>query len=157
MFGRFRNSPILPMQEEELPPHSGSLREGNPMTAMSKTVFTIEDANRTLPLVRSIVSDVADRWKDLVKVRDEYGNSSPEHDQIMRELAEYIQELKEIGCHLKDFERGLVDFPAIVDNNEVLLSWKLGEDEITHIAVGEGDSADRAPLPGLENDEPSSN
>ncbi len=127
------------------------------MTAMSKTVFTIEDANRTLPLVRSIVSDVADRWKDLVKVRDEYGNSSPEHDQIMRELAEYIQELKEIGCHLKDFETGLVDFPAIVDGDEVLLSWKLGEPEITHMSLGEGNNTDRVTLPSFENDEPSSN
>ena len=127
------------------------------MTAMSKTVFTVEDANRTLPLVRSIVSDVADRWKDLVKVRDEYGNSSPEHDQIMRELAEFIQELKEIGCHLKDFERGLVDFPAIVDGNEVLLSWQLGEAEITHMSKGEGDDAARVLLPEFKGEEPSSN
>ncbi|GJM43765.1 MAG: hypothetical protein DHS20C21_06070 [Gemmatimonadota bacterium] len=127
------------------------------MTAMSKTVFTIEDANRTLPLVRSIVSDVADRWKDLVKVRNEYGNSSPEHDQIMRELAEYVQELKEIGCHLKDFEGGLVNFPAVVDGKEVLLSWQLGEPEITHMSVGDGDHADRVPLPGLETEAPSSN
>jgi hypothetical protein len=61
------------------------------MTAQSKTVFTIEAANRALPLVRSIVGDVQERWNDLVKVREEYGNSSPEHDQIMRELSEYIQ------------------------------------------------------------------
>jgi len=148
---------MVPIEGEDLPPQPGSTREGNPMTAMSKTVFTIEDANRTLPLVRSIVTDVADRWRDLVKVRNEYGNSSPEHDQIMRELAEYIQELKEIGCHLKDFEHGLVDFPAVVDGDEVLLSWKLGEDEVTHMTRGEGDDADRVPLPGLEKEEPSSN
>lgn len=119
------------------------------MAAMSKTVFTIEDANRTLPLVRSIVSDVADRWKDLVRVRNEYGNSSPEHDQIMRELAEYIQELKEIGCHLKDFEHGLVDFPSTLDGAEILLSWKLGEESVTHMSTGDGDDAERTLLPGM--------
>ena len=127
------------------------------MTAMSRTVFTIEEANRTLPLVRSIVSDVADRWKDLVRVRNEYGNSSPEHDQIMRELAEYIQELKEIGCHLKDFEHGLVDFPAVLNGKEVLLSWQLGESEITHMSRGDGEGADRVLLPGFETESPSSN
>lgn len=127
------------------------------MAALSRTVFTIENANRTLPLVRSIVSDVAERWKDLVRVRNEYGNSSPEHDQIMRELAEYIQELKEIGCHLKDFEHGLVDFPAVIDGKEILLSWQLGEDEVTHMLLGEGDDADRVPLPGFEPEAPSSN
>jgi len=127
------------------------------MSAMSKTVFTIDDANRTLPLVRSIVADVADRWKDLVRVRNEYGNSSPEHDQIMRELAEYIQELKEIGCHLKDFEHGLVNFPSVLDGNEILLSWKLGESEITHMSSSDGDDAERIRLPGFEDEDPSTN
>jgi hypothetical protein len=122
------------------------------MAAMSKTVFTIEDANRTLPLVRSIVSDVADRWKDLVRVRNEYGNSSPEHDQIMRELAEYIQELKEIGCHLKDFEHGLVDFPSTLDGTEIRLSWKLGEGSVTHMSTGDGDDAERVLLPGMQEE-----
>jgi hypothetical protein len=118
------------------------------MTTRSNTLFTVEDANRTLPLVRSIVGDVAERWAELVRAREEYGNSSPEHDRIMRELAEYIQELKVIGCHLKDFENGLVDFPALIDGQEVSLSWKLGEEGITHMIVGEGDSSQRVPLPG---------
>ena len=127
------------------------------MTADSKTVFTVDEANRTLPLVRSIVGDVADKWKDLVKVREEYGNSSPEHDRIMRELAEYIQELHVIGCHLEDFENGQLDFPALVDGQEVSFSWKLGEKEITHMIVGEGEAATRVPIPGDGPEEPSSN
>jgi hypothetical protein len=127
------------------------------MTTRSKTVFTVEEANRTLPLVRSIVGDVAERWCELVKVREEYGNSSPEHDRIMRELAECIQELKVIGCHLKDFENGLVDFPAVIEGREVALSWKLGEDAVTHMIVGEGEAADRVPLPGGPPREPSEN
>lgn len=125
------------------------------MTTRNKTLFTVDEANRTLPLVRSIVGDVAERWAELVRVREEYGNSSPEHDRIMRELAEYIQELKAIGCHLKDFERGLVDFPALIDGREVQLSWKLGENEITHMFLGEGEAADRVPLP--RKAEPSNN
>jgi len=127
------------------------------MTTRSKTVFTLDEANRTLPLVRSIVGDVAERWKELVKVREEYGNSSPEHDRIMRELSEYIQELHVIGCHLEDFERGLVDFPALLGGREVSLSWKLGEERITHMIVGEGEAATRVPIPGLETEGPSGN
>lgn len=127
------------------------------MTTRSKAVFTVEEANRTLPLVRSIVGDVAERWGELVKVREEYGNSSPEHDRIMRELAEFIQELKVIGCHLKDFENGLVDFPAVIEGREVALSWKLGEEAVTHMIIGEGEAADRVPLPGGPPREPSEN
>ena len=125
------------------------------MTTRSKAMFTVDEANRTLPLVRSIVGDVAERWGELVRVREEYGNSSPEHDRIMRELAEYIQELKAIGCHLKDFEHGLVDFPSVIDGQEVRLSWKLGESEITHMVSGEGDNAGRVRLP--QKAEPSNN
>ncbi|HMB68296.1 MAG TPA: DUF2203 domain-containing protein [bacterium] len=125
------------------------------MTTRSKTMFTVDEANRTLPLVRSIVGDVAERWNELVRVREEYGNSSPEHDRIMRELAEYIQELKAIGCHLKDFEHGLVDFPSVIEGQEVQLSWKLGETEITHMFAGDGETGSRVPLP--EKAEPSQN
>ena len=127
------------------------------MTVQSKIVFTVEEANRTLPLVRSIVGDVAERWSDLVKVREEYGNSSPEHDRILRELADYIQELKVIGCHLKDFEQGLVEFPAMIDGEDVSLSWKLGEEDVRHMIRGDGESARRIPLPGIDPEGPSAN
>ena len=119
------------------------------MTTKSRSIFTAEEANRTLPLVRSIVADVAEQWKGLVKVREEYGNSSPEHDRIMRELAVYIQELKEIGCHLRDFERGLVDFPALMDGEEIQLSWQLGEESVSHFTRGE--KGPRKELPGAED------
>jgi len=126
------------------------------MTARQKVVFTVEEANRTLPLVRSIVGDVTEKWRDLVKVRKEYGNSSPEHDRIMRELAECIQELKVIGCHLRDFEQGLVDFPAVIDGREVFLSWRLGEEEVAYMTEGK-DCSRRIPLPGFEEETPSKN
>jgi hypothetical protein len=112
-------------------------------------VFTIEDANRSLPLVRSIVSDVAGLWRDLVKVREDYGNSSPEHDRIMRELAEYIQELSEIGCHLRDFEDGIVDFPTYLHGHETSLTWRLGEEQVStesHAAT----NGEALSIPGLD-------
>jgi hypothetical protein len=101
------------------------------MVTRGRVVLTNEDANRSLPLVRSIVSDVAGLWRDLVKVREDYGNSSPEHDRIMRELAEYIQELSEIGCHLRDFEDGIVDFPTYLHGHETSLTWRLGEEQVS--------------------------
>jgi hypothetical protein len=126
------------------------------MTTHAKVVFTVEDADKTLPLVRSIVGDVSDKWQELGKVREEYGNSSPEHDRIMRELAEYIQELKTIGCHLQDFEEGLVEFPSSIDGEEAILSWKLGEEKVAHRLVRRGETLRRVPLE-TGDDEASSN
>ena len=116
------------------------------MTTHAKILFTVEDADRSLPLVRSIVEDVSAKWQELVHVREEYGNSSPEHDRIMRELAEYIQELKVIGCHLQDFEAGLVEFPTKIDGKDALLSWKLGEERVLYRLVRRGQTARRVPL-----------
>ncbi len=101
------------------------------MVTRARNAFTLEEANRSLPLVRSIVADVAGLWKDLLKAREHFGNSSPEHDRILRELAENIQELHEIGCHVRDFETGSVDFPAVVAGRERALTWRLGEDHVS--------------------------
>jgi hypothetical protein len=107
------------------------------MPILSRVVFTVEEANRTLPLLRSIVSDVANKWQELVQVREEYGNSSPEHDRIMRELSEYVQELKTIGCHLRDFENGIVEFPSLAGATEIRLRWKLGEETVQPVELEE--------------------
>ncbi len=116
------------------------------MTTHARVVFTVEEADKTLPLVRSIVGDVSEKWDELVQAREEYGNSSPEHDRIMRDLAEFIQELKTIGCHLQDFEQGLVEFPTEIEGEDAVLSWKLGEDSVTHRVVRKGEASKRVPL-----------
>jgi hypothetical protein len=117
------------------------------MAFHGECTFTVEEANRALPLVRSIVADVAQKWGELIQVREEYGNSSPDHDRIMRELAEYAQELKSLGCHLKDFELGLVEFPGTVRKRHVLLSWKLGEEAVGYMYRSDQDPSARVPIP----------
>ena len=42
-------------------------------------------------------------------------------------LSECVNELDEIGVQLKDYERGLIDFPSLRDGRIVLLCWQLGE------------------------------
>lgn len=112
------------------------------MVGRGRAGFTIEEANRSLPLVRSIVTDVAALWRDLLKAREDYGNSSPEHDRLLRELSENIQELHGIGCHLRDFEAGLVDFPGARDAHGYVLTWRLGEEQVTRSAFARGEPTD---------------
>ncbi len=44
----------------------------------------------------------------------------------------YIDSIHRKGEELKDIDLGLVDFPAVINGEEVLLCWKRGEETITH-------------------------
>ncbi len=46
-------------------------------------------------------------------------------------LQEYVRELTELGVQLKDPERGLVDFPHMMDGRVVFLCWHHGEEELS--------------------------
>jgi hypothetical protein len=111
--------------------------------------FTVERANSALPLVRRIVQDVVaehPRWKDLISryelaaagARPEWGESPEqlalrqEIDGVAQRINGYVDELSEIGCLLKGFEDGLVDFYGLQSGRLVFLCWRLGEDAVAH-------------------------
>src|SRR6476660_518225 len=93
--------------------------------------FTVDEANRMLPLVRRIVSDaVRDYWRWQDKVRDfEVAalRSSPEQPdevaeqlqgeatRLAEEIDGYLGELAELGVLLQGVDTGLVDFPGEVE------------------------------------------
>lgn len=99
--------------------------------------FTPEEANRTLPLVKKIVSDILEYSRRLKKLsEDTHGelDENPEALYLVNELKGFMSELEEIGCHYKDwnFDIGLVDFPAKIDNEEVYLCWKSDEEKLIY-------------------------
>jgi hypothetical protein len=59
------------------------------------------------------------------------------------------EELAQIGCRMRDLERGLVDFPAERDGHEVLLSWQLGEPEVAYWCDIDPRDQERRPLDEL--------
>jgi hypothetical protein len=111
--------------------------------------FTLSEANRTLPLVKRVVQDIASLypfWKDLVaryeliaaEARPDWGESpdqlglKAQIDDVARKINACLVELEQVGCEFKGFEAGLVDFHGKLDDREILWCWKLGEDRITH-------------------------
>jgi hypothetical protein len=65
----------------------------------------------------------------------------------LAELAECAGRLDSLGVQLKDYERGLLDFPAMRDGSVVLLCWRLGEgDQIEWWHDLEAGFAGRQPL-----------
>jgi hypothetical protein len=53
-----------------------------------------------------------------------------EHMQLVETMKTAIGRILATGCHVKDLDVGLLDFPALIGDEEVYLCWKLGEDRI---------------------------
>src|SRR4030065_606550 len=97
--------------------------------------FSPAEAIRTLPLVKKIVEDILNTTREM-RLYAEDINGNIEHDQFIKKMAEnvdgFIKELEEIGCFYKDwnFTIGLVDFPSIIEGEEVFLCWRSDEETI---------------------------
>jgi hypothetical protein len=53
-----------------------------------------------------------------------------ERERLADSLKEALEKIQSTGCVVKDLDTGLLDFPAIVNNEEVYLCWRLGEERI---------------------------
>jgi hypothetical protein len=69
-------------------------------------------------------------------------------EKALQEARDTLAEMDEIGVQVKDLEKGLLDFPAVMDGRDVLLCWKLGEKEIGYWHTPEDGFAGRKPLDG---------
>jgi len=69
-----------------------------------------------------------------------------EHQQLGETLKSALSRILETGCIIKDLEVGLLDFPALINNEEVYLCWRLGEDRIRFYHRQDEGFAGRKPL-----------
>ena len=128
-------------------------------------LFTLAEAERTLPLVRRIVQDLTAEypvWRAAVAkfelltggARSDWGETGEllaardtvtyHADRINR----YLQELEGVGCVFKGFEAGLVDFYSLRDDRPIFLCWRLGEDRIAYWHEIDSGFAGRQPIDG---------
>jgi hypothetical protein len=105
----------------------------------AKKYFTVSQANSALPYVSRVVEDITQVYARIIELRrgaDKPGgpesDTEKEYETTMDRLSELVDELHAVGVELKDFELGLVDFPATHDGRDVLLCWKRGETDIGH-------------------------
>jgi hypothetical protein len=57
-----------------------------------------------------------------------------------------FEALERLDIVVRDLDRGLVDFPAVIDGREVYLCWLLDEPAVTHWHAIESGFAGRKPL-----------
>lgn len=110
----------------------------------SPRIFTIEHANRTLPLVQRIVADMVRQYKkvDALEERchirrpsvssEEQAGLCRQYEVELDKLRELTSELAAVGCEIKDWRLGLIDFAAVREGRVVELCWRLGEARIEY-------------------------
>ncbi|MDG5788432.1 DUF2203 domain-containing protein [Evansella sp. AB-P1] len=127
---------------------------------MSKKYFSIEEANSLIPVLEKEIVTLQQlqekfhtkfkELKELKGLKDAQSKdiftceSELEFLEIQAQV--HVKNIHDTGVQLKGIDLGLLDFPAIINGEEVLLCWKLGENEVKHYhRVNEG-YAGRKPL-----------
>jgi hypothetical protein len=132
---------------------------------VAERYFTPEEANTLLAEIRPLAEEMvgsrrlladaeARQAAVLERISGNGGDLAPSDLAELAEevethataLARAVRELSELGVQVKDLERGLVDFPALREGEEVLLCWQLGEDEVGYWHGADDGFAGRQPL-----------
>ena len=126
-------------------------------------IFTLEEAERTLPLLRRILTDLKSEYRTWQDAQAEYelltaGTRAQdgESEELLAarrgvvdsadRISDYLGEIEAIGCLFKGFDAGLVDFYTLREDRLVFLCWRVDEDRITHWHEIEAGYSGRQPI-----------
>lgn len=142
---------------------------------MTDRRFTLEEANRTLPYLRRVVTDLVrdyHEWKDTLaryelaaarrRAADDGGpGDAGDAEALERRAAQlagaiesYLAEIAAVGAEAKGFAEGLIDFPGELDGRAIRWCWMLGEPSIEHWHDADAGYAGRQPLDTLATARP---
>ncbi|MFZ0393289.1 MAG: DUF2203 domain-containing protein [Terracidiphilus sp.] len=128
--------------------------------------FTLDEAQSLLPVLESLLKralegkqaaeEVESRLADLGRRIYLSGGMKVDISGVARERAEMeshlarvresIAEIDSIGVQVKDLDNGLLDFPFKLEEEVVLLCWKMGEPAIEHWHTMESGFRGRQPV-----------
>ena len=104
--------------------------------------FTREEASALLPRIKEMLRELRSSKDQLTdtEAHEALSEAAPgngggdEGKQVgvaFLEVRRLLGAIEESGIVLRDIDRGLVDFPAILEGREAYLCWELGEDEVS--------------------------
>jgi len=114
--------------------------------------FTVEEAEALIPQMELIMLSIMDNKRSAAELAEELAklqrearksegkgvdashlmNKQTEIDFLVQIISEGLEALEKLGGMPKDLDMGLVDFPAIIDGESVLLCWRYGEKSIDY-------------------------
>jgi len=128
--------------------------------------FTLEEAQSLLPVVESLLKRALEGKRAAQEVENQISElgrriyltggmrvdvaaaskQRAEMEEHLQRVRESIAEIDSIGVQVKDLDTGLLDFPCKVDDQVVLLCWRMGESAIEHWHTVDDGFKGRKPL-----------
>lgn len=129
-------------------------------------LFTLDEAQSLVPVLQSLLKRAIEGKRSAEQINDslqqlaqriyvsggmhvdiaKVARQRTEMEAYIQRAKDAVQEIDAIGVQVKDLDTGLLDFPCKVDEEVVLLCWKMGEARITHWHTMESGFAGRQPL-----------
>ena len=103
--------------------------------------YTLEEARALLPQIREWLVEIHQLRRQLKPLdrrieqllaggADIGGDSVQNQARLLAELQRVVREFYTREIQIKDIDRGLIDFPSLMDGREVFLCWELEDDDI---------------------------
>jgi len=128
--------------------------------------FTIDEAQSLLPVLESLLRRAIEGKQSAEQVESgltemarriylsggmrvdvsKVARLRAEMESHLRRVRESVAEIDSIGVQVKDLDAGLLDFPCKLEDQVVLLCWRMGEPTIEHWHTSETGFNDRKPL-----------
>jgi len=128
--------------------------------------FTLDEAQSLLPVLEALLKRAIDGKRAAEEVESQLSDLSrriylaggmrvnmaevasqrAEMESHLERVRESISEIDSIGVQVKDLDTGLLDFPFRLDEDIVLLCWRLGETAIEHWHTVESGFQGRQPV-----------
>jgi hypothetical protein len=129
-------------------------------------MFTLDEAQSLLPVLESLLKRALEGKQSAEEVESDLtglaqriylsggmrvdattvARQRAEMEANLKRVRESIAEIDSIGVQVKDLDAGLLDFPCRVDDQVVLLCWRMGESSIEHWHTLEDGFQGRQPL-----------
>jgi len=128
--------------------------------------FTLDEAQSLLPVLESLLKRAIEGKREAEQVEQGLSDVArriylsggmrvdvtaiakqrAELESLVQKARESIAEIDSIGVQVKDLETGLLDFPYRLDDQVVLLCWRMGEPAIEHWHTADTGFKDRQPV-----------
>jgi len=128
--------------------------------------FTLDEAQSLLPVLESLLKRAIDGKHSAEEAESHLAglaqriylsggmrvnpanvaHQRAELESHLTKVKESIAEIDAIGVQVKDLDAGLLDFPFKLEDEVVLLCWKMGEESIEHWHTVESGFGGRQPV-----------